>query len=364
MSAVAEDLGYYNGTQRIRGDAGSSSLRYRDFRCDESDPEFQELHEFVLDQARLGKIKRADGRRYDAGETAFIARQLLYIKARAFDVKYTEFRARDFIPVSHEVPPGAEQWSFWSWDLVGMAKVIVNYATDFESVDVFKNEVTTNIKSLGAKYGYTIQDMRKLSMTGPQGGGQLDYKRAAAARRAIEARIDDIAAVGLASVGFTGLINNANVPVVAAPTGLWATATAAAMIADCNSAVTKCITQSNGVEIPDTGILPILEFAVFSQTPFSNVVPDMAMFLFLKNNPYIKNLDQWSKLTNQNAAGTGGRCIFYRRDENALTLEIPQEFEQFAPQIDGMNYDIPCHARIGGVVFYYPLSAVYLDGTS
>jgi hypothetical protein len=360
-----ENLGRFDGS-RTGGDAGTPhQLRsFKDFRCDEKDPEYQEIWEFVADMVRHGALKRSDGRRFDAGETAFITRQLLYIKARTFDVKYTMFRARDFIPVSHEVPPGAEQWSFWSWDLVGMAKVIANYATDFEKVDAFKTEVITNVKSLGASYSYTIQDLRAVAMTAPQGGGQLDYKRAAAARRAIEARIDDIAAVGLTDASFTGLVNNASVPVVPAPVGNWATAAAADMIGDLNFAVTTVITQSNGVEIPDTVLQPINEFAIFSQTPYSALVPDMAMYLFLKNNPYIKNIDQWSKLAKQNAGATGGRSIVYRRDENALTLEIPQEFEQFAPQLEGMEYEVPCHARIGGVVFYYPLSAVYLDGTS
>lgn len=361
-----EDLGNFNHDgARADGAVQRRVGSFKSFRIDTQDPEYLETLDFVVDEMKRGKLgRRADGRRFDAGEAAFITRQLLYIKARTFDVKYTMFRARDFIPVSHEVPSGAEQWSFWSWDLVGMAKVISNYASDFESVDVFKTEVITNIKSLGAKYSYTIQDMRRVALTGPQGGGQLDYKRAAAARRVIEARIDDIAAVGLTEAGFTGLVNNGSVPLISAPTGSWSTATAADMIGDLNAAFAKVITQSNGVEVADTALLPINEFSIFSQTPYSSLVPTMAMRLFLENNPYCKNIDQWWKLTNQNAGGNGGRIVVYRRDENALTLEIPQEFEQFAPQLEGMQYEIPCHARIGGVVFYYPLSAVYMDGTS
>ena len=50
--------------------------------------------------------------------------------------------------------------------------------------------------------------------------------------------------------------------------------------------------------------------------------------------------------------------------EEVVTLEIPQEFEQFAPQVEGMEYQIPCHARIGGVAWYYPLAAVAADGSS
>jgi hypothetical protein len=31
--------------------------------------------------------------------------------------------------------------------------------------------------------------------------------------------------------------------------------------------------------------------------------------------------------------------------------------------MEGMQYTVPCHARIGGVAFPYPLSALYMDGT-
>lgn len=309
-------------------------------------------------------LQRSDGQRLDAGETATITRQLLYIKSQTYDKKYPMFKARDFIPVSHEVPSGAEQWSYWQWDMYGMAKIVSNYATDFPKVDVLKKEFLQSVKSLGDSYSYTVQDMRRVAFMSPQGGGNLDVKRAAAARRGIEAAIDDIAAVGNPDAGFTGFVNNPNVPVLAAPTGAWAAATALQMIADMNALVQKVITQSNQVEIPDTMIFPIDEFQIINQTPFSTLADRTVASWFLINNPYIENIDQWVKLNLQNAGLTGGRIIAYRRDPEVLTLEIPQEFEQFQPQVEGMEYQIPCHARIGGVAFYYPLAACYMDGSS
>ena len=324
----------------------------------ESSPEYQDLYEEV----QAWRVKRADGVRLDAGETATITRQLLYVKAKTFDVKYPMFKARDFIPVSHEVPSGAEQWSYWSWDMFGMAKIIANYATDFPRADVIKTETIQAVKSLGASYSYTIQDMRRVAFMAPQGGGQLDVKRAAAARRSIEASIDDIAAVGSPDAGFSGFANYPNVPVFAAPTGNWATATALQIIGDLNAAVAKVITQTNQVEIPDTILFPVPLFQIITQLPFSTLADRTVASWFLLNNPYIQDMDQWVKLNLANAGGTAGRVVVYRRDEEALTLEIPQEFEQFAPQVEGMEYQIPCHARIGGVAFYYPLSALYMDG--
>jgi hypothetical protein len=330
------------------------------YRIDENSQEFADQFSTVQSWG----LTRADGMRLDAGETATITRQLLYIKAKTYDVKYPMFKARDFIPVSHDVLSGAETWAYWQWDMYGMAKVIANYATDFPRADVVKKEFQQAVKSLGASYSYTVQDMRRVAFMTPQGGGQLDVKRAAAARRSVEAAIDNIAAVGNLDAGFSGFVNNANVPVFALPTGTWSTATALQIIGDLNAVVQKVIDQSNQVEIPDTMLFPTAEFQIITQTPFSTLADRTVASWFLINNPYIQDLDQWVALKNQNAGLTGGRIICYRRDPEVVTLEIPQEFEQFQPQIEGMEYNVPCHARIGGVAWYYPLAAVYADGSS
>jgi hypothetical protein len=96
--------------------------------------------------------------------------------------------------------------------------------------------------------------------------------------------------------------------------------------------------------------------------PFSTLGNLTVAQWFIQNNPHISNMDQWIKLSLADAAGTGPRNICYRRDANAVFMEIPQEFEQFAPQLEGMQYTINCHMRFGGTVFTYPLSAIYMDG--
>ena len=53
--------------------------------------------------------------------------------------------------------------------------------------------------------------------------------------------------------------------------------------------------------------------------------------------------------------------ITYKRDADTLSLEIPQDFEQFAPQQKGMEYEVLVHERIGGVLLYYPLATAKCD---
>ena len=59
----------------------------------------------------------------DAGESAFFGHQLEYVKAQTYDVKHKNLKATMLIPVSTEVPSGADTITFRRFDMVGVAKV-------------------------------------------------------------------------------------------------------------------------------------------------------------------------------------------------------------------------------------------------
>ena len=97
-------------------------------------------------------------------------------------------------------------------------------------------------------------------------------------------------------------------------------------------------------------------------TPWSSANDGKSILkLFLENNEYIKNVFSVPRMK---GAGAGGldRMAVYRRDPDALTLEIPQDFEMLEEQARGLEYVTPCHSRIGGVIVYYPLSIAFADG--
>ena len=52
----------------------------------------------------------------------------------------------------------------------------------------------------------------------------------------------------------------------------------------------------------------------------------------------------------------------YKKDPEVLTLEIPQEYEEMPPQAKNLQFHVPVHARIGGVIVYYPIAMAYMDG--
>lgn len=303
-------------------------------------------------------IAQHSGMRLDAAQTATLARQLEYVKAQLYNVKYPAFQARNFIPVSTEVPNGAETITYRQWDQYGMAKVVANAADDIPLVDVVAREFTTKVKSLADGYTFSVQDLRAIA----QSGQPIDTMKAMAARRAMEAAMDEVAAFGLPEAGMMGFVNHPNVPLVSPDTGSWASATDAQILADLNKLVKAVVTATKGIHKPDTILLDTDTFEYLASKPVGADLQKTLLRVFLDSNPHIRNIDSWHKLDTADAAGTGPRAVCYLRDPEVLQLEIPQDFEQFPPQARNLAFIVPCHARIGGTVIRYPLAMAYMDG--
>ena len=318
---------------------------------------------FIDHEWLAGAFYQRTGTRLDAGETAALARELEHIYAQTYDIKYAELKARKFIPIDTSVDTGAEFFTYRQWNMFGMAKIISNYADDLPRVDALAKEFPAKIHSLGASYGFSIQDMRRSAMS----GSRLDNKRAMAARRAHEQAIDQIGAVGDADAGLQGFTNNTNVPLVTPVTGTWigSAATPLQMIEDMNELANSIVIATLETFTPDTMLFSTEAFQRINTTPMSSTgdADKTVLRFFLDNNPYITNIDQWTKLSDAGAGGVS-RAVCYKRSEEVLALVIPQEFEQLPPQAKNLEFVIPTHSRIGGVRVQYPLAMAYMDDLS
>lgn len=305
----------------------------------------------------------------DANETAFFTRELEVVKQRSYDVVYPELKALALIPVSTEAGPGAETIVYESFDAVGMAKIIASYADDLPRADVKGQEFRAPIRSVGNSYGYNLQEIRAAA----KAGRPLVQRKANAARRAHDQKINDIAWLGDEEHGLLGLLTHPNVTRgTAAAVGdenggtnspKWEHKTAAQILADLNAMVADMVLLTKGAEVPDTLLLPIDEHARIATTPFAEGVETTILEFFLKTNPSINRVEWVAELTDAGVDNPGEDvAVVFKRSEDKLTLEIPQPFEQLPEQADNLEFKVPCHSRVGGVIIYYPLSVSILEG--
>lgn len=312
-----------------------------------------------------------DPTRLDAGEQAFFLRALEYIKVKQYEIKHKPLRAIEFIPVSSEAPPGADAITIRYYDIIGLAKIIHDYASDFPRADTYGVEQKFPVKSIGASFGYSVKEIRRAQMAGVP----LDQRRAIAAQRMVDEAIDRIAWFGDAATGLRGLINYPGINQYVVPqTGVqngttistpaaakWVNKTPDQIIADIAGAINAVILTTNGKEVPNTLIVPTADYTYLSTTRVSSY-SDKNILSYIKENFLMLNEVNW--VNELAGAGVGGsdRFMVYVKDPEHLTLEIPQPFEQFAPQQENMQYSVPCHAETAGVICYYPLSIAYGDG--
>ncbi len=299
--------------------------------------------------------------RWDDKFTAVLEKQLEFVKTRTYDIVYPEMKARQIIPVNNDVDPGAETITYRQWDEFGMAQILANYGDDLPLIDALVEEFSQKVKGIGAAYQWSIQDLRRSAMA----GAQLDQRRARAARRSVEQQIENIAALGNAKAGLRGFAKHPNVPLVVPITGNWAAATSDQIIADLNQLPTSIVDTNKETFIPDTLVMDISRYNLIAVKRISTTGDTHTTVLeaWLRSNPWVTSVGTWNKLALADASDTGPRLVCYKRDEEVLTLEIPQEFEQMPPQAKNLAFQVPVHARIGGVIVYYPIAMAYMDGT-
>lgn len=308
-------------------------------------------------------IKSNDPTRLDSNESVFFNRELAFVKSKSYDAKYAELKGLMLIPISTEAGAGVNEIVYHQYRGVGFAKVIADYAKDFPRVDIYGEEKSVKVKGIGDSYGYSIKEIRASNRTGKG----LDQRRAITARRAHDEQMNKMALKSNPQDGTFGLLDFPGITEVTLRndgTGslkTWASKTADQIVRDINDMVNAVMDPTSAREVPDTLLLPIAQYNDIATRRIGEAGEKTLMKYILENSPYIKRIDWLAELKNFGAGGTN-RALIGRFDEEHITLEIPQPFEQFEPQQEGMEFTIPCHSECAGTIIYYPLAFAYADG--
>ena len=322
-----------------------------------------------ISQAFLDGVLEAlnsDGARFDAGEVAFVAKDLEYVMATNYDVEYPELKGTQIVPQNTEVDPGAEEYSYGQWDITGRAIFIADYANDFPMVEALIKRFVFPIAAIGVGYQYTVQDMRKAAMRRLSKGKSLDQARAAAAALVHAQFVDDVICYGDAKRGLVGFINNTNIPTVSITNGSWDTLTTLSdaenlkIVSDLNTISLAPEQQTVGRHVANTLLLP-LSMKTRLYAPASTYVKQPLILNWLMNQENIQKVIWWNKLdsaySNGALSATQAWVMAFEQNPACIFYVVPLQFTQHAPQQVGMAFKVPCESRTGGVCTPYPLSA-------
>jgi hypothetical protein len=300
--------------------------------------------------------------RMDANESVFFARQLEYIKGKAYDVKRPKLSALALIPISTEVNEGAESITYRQYDAVGMAKIISNYANDLPRADVTGKEFSSPVRGIGVSYGYSMQEIRAAIYANVN----LDARKMNAARRSHEEKINALAWSGDSESGIPGFLSNVNVPSYVLPadgtgsTKTFSTKTPDQIIRDVNGLINSIRTTTKDVHQATEVWMPVAQYTLLATTPRSSTTDTTILEFLQKNNPGVT----FRSVVELAGAGTSGTDVMIAGEinEDNVRLEIPMMFRQYAPQPRNLEFIVPCESRFGGCVMSYPLALAKAEG--
>ena len=298
----------------------------------------------------------SDIRNDDVG--LFLSRELETILNRSFETQYADIKYQSVLPISTEVAPGSDSYTYRIFDAQGSMKMIADKGSDLPRADVLRKEVTLPVRSLGASFGYTIQETRAAAQVP---GMNLEQRRANAVRRAYEEKVQDVAFFGDAPSGMTGMFNSSNVDKIV-PNKWFDNCTTDEMLEILNEAATRIVNGSNQKETPNTLLVPYDSvYRIISTTARSTTSDTTVMEFFLRTNPFIRSIEPINELSASKSVLSKDTIIAYDRSPEKLQLHIPQTLEFLPPVRTNLEFTIASHARIGGTAIYYPKSVLYIE---
>jgi hypothetical protein len=256
------------------------------------------------------------------------------------------------VPVSTEAPDWAETITQRSFDSVGIAKIIANYADDLPRADVFASETVVKVKDIGVSYGYNIAEMRASEAT----GAALDTKKANAARKSIDIKVNQLAMIGEAVYGLYGLLNHPNIGTTVGLNGDWANVatTAEQILSDLNTLTQAIPGQSKSVHRTTRISMADTDYNVLSTKFVADSGGKTVLQVYRENNPDVTLIP----VVELRDAGAGGlnAIIASEFDADNYAFEMVMPFSQLPAQARNLELVVPCLARAGGVNVTYPLA--------
>ncbi len=324
---------------------------------------------FRVDELASAIVSGHPELRYD-DTVAYLQRELLAIRTQVVLIEYPELRGTFFVPLeTSPLNPGATHFNYSFEDYVGEAALGASMSTNPPMVGITVNEATPiPFRHIEDGYHYTVKDLRSSMMA----NRPIGIRKAAAARKVIANKHDDILLVGdgtAAYLGLTGLLKLSNTCTYTVPNGgsgskTWETKTGEEIVADMLGIMNKIMTTTNGVEVPNMLLLPLSSYTVAATTKMGIDTMETALERFLRIASKLYPGVMVEPCVKAEAAGPVGvkRACGYRRDpEKVARLDIV-EFEQAPPTIDGFQTKVHCHGESAGVYSSKPKSLCYADG--
>lgn len=303
---------------------------------------------------------------------AFLTPQLHRIETEVYMTKYPSFDLTGIIALNED----GDMWDvgtvFYSMDTVGKAEFVSGKGFDMPYAGVALNQFTHGFHLAGIGYEWTIQEMERAAKL----GRSLSSDKAIAADRAAQAFKWSIAMTGrgpgeaASEKGWTGLVNNASVPVAnfaadgTGSTRTWSTKTPDQISRDFWECVNAVETGTGETHVATNVLLPTTRLRYLESTRMTDTGTSILAYILGSRANTERNITVRGTRALE-TAGSGGtaRMIAYDNAREVAQFHLPADHTFLPPhQKSSMTYEVAGLLNIGGTEIRLPKALAYRDG--
>jgi len=287
----------------------------------------------------------------------FVVSQRSHIEAEVLRRPYPAIRYAELIPVDTSANPFALSVTHFTQDMTGRAKFINGKGDDIPLVNVTGSKFEQTVNMAGVGYSFSLEEIGAAQMM----RRNLTSDGADAARLAYEQFVDEVAFVGDATLGIEGFYNMTGVPSAAAG-ATFAASTPDAILAIINTALNAVFTNTLGIELADTIILPLAEYSRLASTRLGDGSDTTILDYVRRTNVYTAQTGQPLAIFADRRLTT--QMVVYRRDPSVVKMHMPMPLQFIPPQAVNLEIKVLGMFRFAPVNIRKPQAVRYVTGVA
>lgn len=285
----------------------------------------------------------------------FVVSQRSHIEPEVLRRPYPAIRYAEMIPVDTSANPFSLSVTHFTQDMTGRAKFINGKGDDTPMVNLTGSKFEQTVNMAGIGYSFGLEEIGAAQMM----GRNLSSDGADAARLAYEQFVDEVAFAGDATLGIEGFFDMTGVPSAAAG-ATFAASTPDAILAIINTALNAVFTNTLGIEMADTIVLPLNEYARLVSTRLADGSDTTILEYIQRANVYTAQTGQPLTIFADRRLTT--KMVVYRRDPSVVKMHMPMPLRFIAPQSVGLEIRVHGMFRFAPVNIRKPQAVRYVTG--
>jgi len=285
----------------------------------------------------------------------FVVSQSSHIEREVMAIPYPEIRYAEMVPVDTSANPFAASVTFFTQDAVGRAKLMNGKGDDVPLANIMRTKFEQGILDAGIGYEFSLTEIGQAQMMGMS----LPNDGAAAARLAYEQLVDEVTLNG--ADGIEGLYNTTGITSTASA-ATFLVGTPAQVLTAINTALTAIMTDTNGIDMANTVVLPLAAYAAIA-TRQLDATSDVTILEFIRRaNVYTTRTGQPLTIMADHRLAT--KMVVYKRDPSVLKLHMPMPLRFLPPQYVNLSVRVPGMFRFAPLSIRRPKAVRYVTAVA